>query len=124
MDARELQSLQTNVQKELRVRSRSRGDGNRMPALNLDLKPRARRDAAFKAKNRYGSRVALEEKTLSALPQQPPSLREDFTRAAGGNGAGGTGGNASSGSGDKPPPDPGTPRGPRRRRKRDRDHER
>ncbi len=124
VDARELQSLQTTVQKELRVRSRARGGGNRMPALNLDLKPRGRRDAAFKAKNRYGSRVALEETPPPAVPQPPPSLREDFTRAAGGNGAGGTGGNASSGSGDKPPPDPGTPRGPRRRRRRERDHER
>jgi len=127
VDARELQSLQTTVRKEQRVRSRARGGGNQMPALSLDLKPRGRRDAAFKAKNRYGSRVALEEKTTSGPPEPPqqlPSLREDFTRAAGGNGSGGAGGNASSGSGDKPPPDPGTPRGPRRRRRRERDHER
>jgi hypothetical protein len=124
VDARELQSLQTTVRKEQRVRSRARGGDNRMPALNLDLKPRGRRDVAFKAANRHSSRVALEEKTLLAPPQQPPNLREDFTRAAGGNGAGGAGGNASSGSGDKPPPDPGTPRGPRRRRRRERDHER
>jgi hypothetical protein len=75
VDARELQSLETTVQKEERVRSRARSGGNRMPALTLELKPRGRRDAAFKAKNRHGSRVALEEshcrlcaKTLPAPP--------------------------------------------------------
>ena len=125
VEARELQSLQTTVRKEQRVRSRARGGGNRIPALNLDLKPRGRRDAAFKATNRHGSRVALEEETTPAPSQQPPSLRDDFTRAAGGNGAGGSGGNASSGSGgDNPPTDPGAPRGPKRRRKRERDRER
>jgi hypothetical protein len=126
VDARELQSLQTTARKEQRVQSRARGGGNRMPALNLDLKPRGRRDAALKAKNRYGSRVALEDKTLSDPPGLPPSLRDDFTRAAGGKNTGGAGGDAGSGSagGDKPPPDPGGPRSPKRRRKRDRDHER
>ena len=125
VDARELQSLETAVQKVQRVRSRARGGGNKMPALNLDLKPRGRRDAAFKAINRYGSRVALEEETPPAMPQRLLSLRDDFTRAAGGDGAGGSGGNAASGSGgDKPPPDPGAPRGLKRKRRRERDHER
>jgi hypothetical protein len=107
VDARELQSLETTVQKEERVRSRARSGGNRMPALTLELKPRGRRDAAFKAKNRHGSRVALEEETPSpAVPEPLPSVREDFTRAAGGNGAGGGGDSAASGyGGDKPPPD-------------------
>ena len=125
VDARELQSLETAVQKEQRVRSRARGGGNRMPALNLDLKPHGRRDAAFKAKNRHGSRVALEAMSSPAVPEPPPSVREDFTRAAGGNGAGGSGGNTAGGSGgDKPRPDPTRPSGPKRRRKRDRDRER
>ena len=96
-----------------------------MPALTLELKPRGRRDVAFKAKHRHGSRVALEETPSPAVPESPPSLREDFTRAAGGNGAGGSGGNAASGSGgDKPPPDPTRPLSPKRRRRRERDHER
>jgi hypothetical protein len=113
------------VQREQRVRSRARGGGNRMPALTLDLKPHGRRDAAFKAKNRHGSRVALEEMSSPAVPEPPPPLREDFTRAAGGNGAGGSGGNAAGGSGgDKPRPDPTRPSGPKRRRNRDRDRER
>jgi MobA/VirD2-like, nuclease domain len=123
VEARELQSLETTVQKEERVRSRARA-GGRMPALTLELKPRGRRDAVFKAKTRHGSRVALEERTPSAL-QQLPSVRHDFTRAAGGNGTGGAAGNATSGSGgDQPPPDPARPRGPKRRRRRERDHER
>ena len=125
VDARELQSLDTAVQREQRVRSRARSGGNRMPALTLELKPRGRRDVAFKAKNRHGSRVALEETPSPAVPESPPSVREDFTRAAGGNGAGGSGGNAASGSGgDKPPPDPTRPLSPKRRRRRERDHER
>ena len=74
VDARELQSLDTAVQKEQRVRSRARSGGNRMPALTLELKPRGRRDAAFKAKNRHGSRVALEETPSPAVPEPPPSL--------------------------------------------------
>ena len=37
--------------------------------LTLELKPPGRRDAAFKARNRHGSRVALEEKTPPAPPQ-------------------------------------------------------
>jgi Relaxase/Mobilisation nuclease domain len=123
VDARELQSLDTAVQREQRVRSRARSGGNRMPALTL--KPRGRRDVAFKAKNRHGSRVAPEETPSPAVPESPPSLREDFTRAAGGEAAGGSGGNAASGSGgDKPPADPTRPLSPKRRRRRERDHER
>jgi hypothetical protein len=96
-----------------------------MPALTLELKPRGRRDVAFKAKNRHGSRVALEETPSPTVLESPPVLSEDFTRAAGGNGAGGSGGNAASGSGgDKPPPDPTRPLSPKRRPRRERDHER
>jgi hypothetical protein len=95
-----------------------------MPALTLELKPRGRRDAAFKAKNHHGSRVALEKTPSPAVPEPLPSVREDFTRAAGGNGAGGGGDSAAGGSGgDKPPPDATRPPSPKRRRRRERDHE-
>jgi hypothetical protein len=127
VEARELQSLETTLVKEQRVKTRARG-GNRMPALTLDLKPHGRRDAAFKAKNRHGSRAALEEatKTPPEIPKKTLSLREDFTRAAGNDGAGGAGG-ATGGSSDghKPtdPTKPGGPNGPRRKRRRDRDRD-
>ena len=45
VEARELKSLETEIVKEQRVKTRARGGGNRMPALTLDLKPRGRRDA-------------------------------------------------------------------------------
>src|SRR5262249_4874918 len=94
VEARELKSLETEMVKEQRVKSRARGGGNRMPALTLDLKPRGRRDAAMKAKNRHGSWAALDEatKTPPETPKKTLSLREDFTRAAGDGGAGGAGG--------------------------------
>ena len=94
VEARELKSLETELVKEQRVKTRARGGGNRMPALTLELKPPGRRDAAFKAKNRHGSRVALEEaaKTPPETPKKTLSMREDFTRAAGDGGAGGSGG--------------------------------
>ena len=94
VEARELKLLETDILKEQRIKTRTRGGGNRMPALTLDLKPPGRRDAVFKAKNRHGSRVGLEEAAKS--PSEPPkktlSMREDFTRAAGEGGAGGSGG--------------------------------
>ena len=97
-----------------------------MPALTLELKPPGRRDAAWRAKNRHPSRVALEEteQTPPEAPQKPESLREEFTRAAGGdNGHGGGAGAAGSSDGGKPPP-PTKPRDPsRKRRNRDRDRD-
>ena len=95
-----------------------------MPALTLELKPRGRRDAAMKAKNRHGSRAALDEatKTPPELPKKTLSLREDFTRAAG-DGGGGSGG-ATEGSSDvHKPTDPTKPDGPKRKRRRDRDRD-
>jgi hypothetical protein len=121
VEARELKSLDTTLLKEQRVRSRARGGGNRMPALTLDLKPPGRRDAASKAKDRYGSRVALEEaaKTPPETPKKTLSMREDFTRAAGDGGVGGTGGSSDGGK----PTDPTKPDGPKRKRRRDRDRD-
>jgi hypothetical protein len=128
VEARELKSLETALVKEQRVKTRARGGGNRMPALTLDLKPRGRRDAAFKAKNRHGSRAALEEATKPPpeAPKKTLSLREDFTRAAGDDAAGGAGGaTGGSSDGNKPtdPTKPGGPSGPRRKRRRDRDRD-
>lgn len=123
VEARELKSLETGLEKEQRVKTRARGGGNRMPALTLDLKPRGRRDAATKAKNRHGSRTALDEatKTSPETPKKTLSLREDFTRAAGNGGAGGTGGATGGSSDGGKPTDPSKPRGPKRKRRRDRD---
>jgi hypothetical protein len=128
VEARELQSLETALVKEQRVKTRARGGGNRMPALTLDLKPRGRRDAASKAKNRHGSRAALEEaaKTPPETPKKTVSVREDFTRAAGDDSSGGSGGaTGGSSDGNKPtdPTKPGGPSGPRRKRRRDRDRD-
>ena len=125
VEARELKSLETELVKEQRVKTRARGGGNRMPALTLELKPPGRRDAAFKARNRHGSRVALEEgaKTPPEPPKKTLSMREDFTRAAGDGGAGGSGGATGGSSDGGKPTDPTKPGGPKRRRRRDRDRD-
>jgi hypothetical protein len=124
VEARELKSLETERVKEQRVKTRARG-GNRMPALTLELKPRGRRDAAMKAKNRHGSRAALDEatKTPPEIPKTTLSLREDFTRAAGDGGAGGAGGATGGSSDGHKPADPTKPSGPRRKRRRERDRD-
>jgi hypothetical protein len=125
VEARELKSLETTLLKEQRVRSRGRSGGNRMPALTLDLKPPGRRDAAFKAKNRHGSRVALEEalRTPPQPPKEAPSMREEFTRAAGNDDAGRAGGGTGGSSDGGAPTDPTKPDGPKRKRRRDRDRD-
>jgi relaxase-like protein len=125
VEARELKSLETDLVKEQRVKTRARSGGNRMPALTLDLKPPGRRDAAFKARNRHGSRAALEkaEKTPPVTPKKTLSLREDFTRAAGDDGAGGTGGGTGGSSDGGKPTDPTKPGGLKRKRRRDRDRD-
>jgi len=125
VEARELKSLETELVKERRVKTRARGGGNRMPALTLELKPRGRRDAAMKAKNRHGSRAALEEasKTPPETPKKNFSLREDFTRAAGDDGGGGAGGATSGSSEGSKPTDPTKPNGPKRKRRRERDRD-
>jgi hypothetical protein len=125
VEARELKSLETELVKDQRVKTRARGGGNRMPALTLDLKPPGRRDAAMKAKNRHGSRAALDEatKTPPEAPKKTLSLREDFTRAAGDGGASGVGGAASGSSDGHKPTDPNKPDGPKRRRRRERDRD-
>jgi hypothetical protein len=125
VEGRELQSLETALVKEQRVKTRARGGGNRMPALTLDLKPPGRRDAAAKARNRHGSRVALEEatKTPPETLKRTLSLREDFTRAAGDDGVGGSGGATGGSSDGNKPTDPTKPGGPKRKRRRDRDRD-
>ena len=125
VEARELKSLETELLKEQRVKTRGRGGGNRMPALTLDLKPPGRRDAAMRAKNRHGGRAALDEavKTPPEAPKKTPSMREDFTRAAGDGGAGGSSGGTEGSSDDGKPTDPTKPDGPRRKRRRDRDRD-
>ena len=91
VEARELKSLETELLKERRVSERARGGGNRMPALTLELKPPGRRDVAWRAKNRHPSRAALEETEHAPpeLPQKPTTIREEFTRVAGGDNAAG-----------------------------------
>jgi hypothetical protein len=126
VEARELKSLETDLLKERRVSERARGGGNRMPALTLELKPPGRRDLAWRAKNRHPSRVALEEteQTPPEESRKPDSLREEFTRAAGGDtGPGGGAGTDGSSDGGNPP-GPTKPRDPSRKsRKRDRDRD-
>jgi hypothetical protein len=126
VEARELKSLETELLKERRIRERARGGGNRMPSLTLELKPPGRRDVAWRAKSRHSSRAALEEteRAPPELPQQPTTIREEFTRAAGGNNAaGGEGDGGGPPDGGSPPP-PTKPRGPSRKgRKRDRDRD-
>jgi hypothetical protein len=97
--------------------------GNRMPALTLELRPPGRLDAGLQSQNRHGSRVALEEatKTPPETPKKTLSMREDFTRAAGEDGAGGSGGATSGSTDGGKPTDPTKPDGPKRKRRRDRD---
>jgi Relaxase/Mobilisation nuclease domain len=126
VEARELKSLETELLKERRVAERARGGGNRMPALTLELKPPGRRDAAWRAKNRHASRVALEAtgQTPPEAPHKPTSIREEFTRVAGGNNGAGGGGDGGGPQGGGSPPPPTKPRGPSRKgRKRDRDRD-
>ena len=96
-----------------------------MPALALELKPSGRRDAAFKAGNRHGSRVALEEaaKTPPETPKKTLSIREEFTRAVGEDSVGGSGGATGGSSDGNKPTDPTKPDGPKRKRRRDRDRD-
>ncbi len=114
VEARELKSLETKLLRERRIAERARGDGNRMPAL------------AWRAKNRHPSRVALEE-TGQASPellQKPTTIREEFTRVAGGDNAHGGGAGAGGSSDGGTPPPPTKPRDPSRKRRdrhRDRD---
>jgi hypothetical protein len=122
----ELKSLETDLLKERRVRERARGGGNRMPALTLELKPPGRRDVAWRAKNRHPSRMALEEteRTSPEAPRTLESLREEFTRAAGGDSEHGEGAGAAGSSDGGKPPGPTRPRGPSRKpRNRDRDRD-
>ena len=126
VEAREIKSLETALLQERRVTERARGGGNRMPALTLELKPPGRRDAAWRARNRHPSRVALEEteQTPPEAPQKPESLREEFTRVAGGDSGHGGGAGAAGSSDGGPPPPPTKPRDPSRKRRdrhRDRD---
>jgi hypothetical protein len=125
IEERELKSLETDLLKDRRVRERARGGGNRMPALTLELKPPGRRDAAWRAKNRHFSRVALEE--TEAPPEAPrklESLQEEFTRAAGSDSGHGGGAGAGDSSDGGKPPGPTRPRGPSRKpRNRDRDRD-
>ena len=126
VEARELKSLETELLRERRVAERARGGGNRMPALTLELKPPGRRDAAWRAKNRHPSRAALEG-TGQASPellQKPTTMREEFTRVAGGDNAHGGGAGAGGSSDGGTPPPPTKPRDPSRKRRdrhRDRD---
>jgi hypothetical protein len=124
VEARELKSLETEIVKEQRVKTRARGGGNRMPALTLELKPRGRRDAAVKARNRHGGRAALDEaaKTPPELPKKTLSVREDFTRAAG-DGGGSSGGATGGASDGIKPTDPTKPDSPKRKRRRDRERD-
>jgi hypothetical protein len=124
VEARELQSLEITLVKDQRVKTRARGGGNRMPSLTLELKPRGRRDAAIKAKNRHGGRAALDEAAKTPPePKKTLSLREDFTRAAGDDGAGGSGGGIGNSSDGDKPTDPNKPDRPKRKRRRDRDRD-
>ncbi len=125
VEQRELQSLETTRVREQRVKTRARGGGNRIPALTLELKPRGRRDVSMKAKNRHTTRAALEKGTELApeMLKQPPTLQEDFTRAAGDDGAGGSGDSTGGSSDRAKPTDPTKPSGPGRRRRRDRDRD-
>ena len=79
----------------------------------------------MKARNRHGSRVALEEaaKTPPETPKKTLSMREDFARAAGNSGAGGSGGGTSGSSDGTKPTDPTKPDGTKRKRRRDRDRD-
>jgi hypothetical protein len=109
--------------KERRVSERARSGGNRMPALTLELKPPGRRDVAWRAKNRHASRAALEEagQTPPEAPRKTETLREEFSRVAGGDGGHGAGASAAGSSDGGEPPPPTKPRDPsRKRRNRDR----
>jgi hypothetical protein len=123
VEERELKSLETMLLKERRVSERARGGGNRMPALTLELKPPGRRDVAWRAKNRHASRAALEEagQTPPEAPRKTETLREEFSRVAGGDGGHGAGASAAGSSDGGEPPPPTKPRDPsRKRRNRDR----
>lgn len=85
VEQRELKSLETARRREARTSSRRRFE--HMPSIALELRPRGRRDVAYKAKNRHTSEAGqwLKEKNRRDRDkerQKARSLTEEFLRAA------------------------------------------
>lgn len=95
IEERERKSLETKALAERRTKQRGRHE--HIPAIRLDLKPKGRPAAPYKAKNRYISphREAVKEAAREVVqPKKTPMLSEEFDRAAGegkteGKGSGG-----------------------------------
>lgn len=85
VEQRELKSLETARRREARTSSRRRFE--HMPSIALELRPRGRRDVAYKAKNRHTSEAGqwLKEKNRKDRDkdrEKARSLTEEFLRAA------------------------------------------
>jgi hypothetical protein len=111
VEGRELKSLETELVKEQRVKTRARGGGNRMPALNFDLNPPA---AAMPPGGGENLARVTEKDLLDAGGLH--------TRRRGGR-RGGSGGATSGSSDGNKPTDPTKPDGPKHKRRRDRDRD-
>jgi hypothetical protein len=118
IDKREQKSLEESLRTDQRIAAR--GGKDRMPALNLDLKPKGRSAVPHKAQNRHRSVLA---KDLAEAAQKDRSkdrqvdLAADFARAAGE----GKSGDQGRGSSDGPKPASRSRSNRRRQRRRNRD---
>jgi hypothetical protein len=93
VEKREQRSLDESLQKEVRIQAR--GGREQMPSLGMELIPRGRSDASYKAKNRYISDMAKERytkpKSCVRDERKEVDLSGDFARAANDGEKGGEG---------------------------------
>jgi hypothetical protein len=83
IDKRERQSLETSLTRQ--GRQKARGGNARMPSLALELKPKGRRAAPHKAKNRHKHAFVDPDETTSPLPAETGDidLTAEFDKVAG-----------------------------------------
>ena len=110
VENRERKSLETAGRKEARQRINARY--GHMPALTLELKPRGRKVALYKAKQRHISPLARElaEAARNRKEHKTIKLTEEFARTSGSEGDDGKAGDSSSSS-----PKPAAEQQPERR---------
>jgi len=123
IDKRELKSLEESLRAEQRITAR--GGQDRMPSLNLDLKPRVHSAALHKAQNRY--RAAFVQEFAEAAGKHKEAsenikLAEEFERAAGDSKAGDDGRGSSEGPNPVSRSRSDRKRQRRRKRHKDRNH--
>ncbi len=126
VETRELKSLETDASKG--TARQGAGPWRRQPDAGAVARTETARPTRCRldGKNRHPSHAALEETEHAPpeLPQKPTTIREEFTRAAGGDSGRGGGAGAAGSSDGGNSPGPTKPRGPSRKpRNHDRDRD-